>query len=66
MTFLYYYYCRKKPLEKETDEEVLKRRDKQIEYGKNTQAYEDYLKQVPKEKRSREMPRTPVKHFKYR
>ncbi len=53
-------------LEREFDEDVLRRRDKQLEFGKNTVAYSNYVKEVPKEERKKGMPRTPMKQFKYR
>ena len=55
-----------KKREYETDPEVLARREKQIEYGKNTLAYDRYKNHVSKDMREDKMPRTPPKHMKYR
>uniref|UniRef100_A0A0K8SEU8 Histone RNA hairpin-binding protein RNA-binding domain-containing protein n=2 Tax=Lygus hesperus TaxID=30085 RepID=A0A0K8SEU8_LYGHE len=43
----------------ETDPEVLARRQKQIDYGKNTLGYERYRELVPKEQRNKMHPKTP-------
>ncbi|XP_045773262.1 histone RNA hairpin-binding protein [Maniola jurtina] len=55
----------KKPIELETDQDVLQRRQKQIDYGKNTVGYQNYTHQVPMDKRTKEDPKTPDKYAKY-
>jgi hypothetical protein len=45
--------------EVEDDPIVIERREKQIEYGKNTLAYDRYLKAVPRSERKYGMPKTP-------
>lgn len=52
-------------MELETDPLILSRRQKQIDYGKNTVGYDRYRSLVPKERRHKKHPSTPPKHKKY-
>ena len=47
------------------DPDVIGRRQKQIDYGKNTIGYQAYIRAVPKFKRSKEDPKTPNKNLSY-
>ena len=51
--------------EKETDPEVLDRRQKQIDYGKNSVVYQNYRRQVIKAERKIYEPKTPQKKLKW-
>ncbi|XP_051959963.1 uncharacterized protein LOC127627558 [Xyrauchen texanus] len=54
------------PSQSETNEAVLKRRQKQIQYGKNTCGYQNYVHEIPKRLRIPGIqPSTPNKYGKY-
>ena len=50
------------PNEPEADAHKLAQRQKQIDKGKNTLGYDNYIKAVPREQRGKEHPRTPDVH----
>ncbi|KAK3095988.1 hypothetical protein FSP39_021747 [Pinctada imbricata] len=50
--------------ETETDMALVGRRQKAIDYGKNTLAYDRYIRLIPKNKRKRQHPGTPNKYQK--
>ncbi|XP_065216596.1 enolase-phosphatase E1 [Planococcus citri] len=50
--------------EVERNPDILARRQKQIDYGKNTLGYQNYCQRVPKFKRTKDDPKTPPKHLK--
>lgn len=52
-------------VELETDPEVLARRQKQIDFGRNTVGYDNYRRQVPKNRREPGQPKTPNMQMKY-
>uniref|UniRef100_A0A8D8R730 Histone RNA hairpin-binding protein n=1 Tax=Cacopsylla melanoneura TaxID=428564 RepID=A0A8D8R730_9HEMI len=54
-----------KKLEYETDTSVLLRRQKQIDFGKNTVGYDRYCQLVKKEERTKDHPKTPPRELKY-
>lgn len=55
---------KKTNVEVEDDPVTLMRREKQIEYGKNTVAYDKYIKAIPRDTRSKFHPRTPDRYAK--
>jgi len=55
---------KKIPKSKEDDGHRLQQREKQIEFGKNTDGYKRYREDVPKKRRTRDEPQTPDKYQK--
>lgn len=53
-----------KPIEIENDADVLIRRQKDVDYGKNTVEYHEYIENVTKQQRKNEQPWTPDKYEK--
>ena len=56
---------RRENLPKVEDPKKLEQRQKQIDYGKNTEGYTNYIRLYPKVKRTRDMPKTPDKTIGY-
>lgn len=54
-----------KKLSLETDPNILLRRQKQIDFGKNTVGYDRYSSLVPRKSRTKDHPKTPPKELKY-
>lgn len=58
-------HVHQKKTQLETDPLVLQRRQKQIDYGKNTVGYSNYTMIVPIDQRTKDHPKTPDKFTKY-
>lgn len=52
-------------VEYEDKMDTIRRRQKQIDYGKNTIGYQCYIEKTPKDKRTKMDPKTPEKFIKY-
>lgn len=50
------------PKDRERDPHRLSQRQKQIDFGKNTAGYREYIRRVPKQERKKHHPRTPDIH----